>query len=303
MKTPLKQFFELSSGPELRAFVFCLLLLGLSFGAYHLFFRGDEALSTFQKDSTQLGYRSSRRYASQGRTYVYINGRERVAHTFEFDPNTADSTTLLALGLPPWVVRTIYRYRAKGGVYRSANDFARTPNLTKGDFERLLPFIRISNDYRPAGDFYATETKREYLRDTLRYPKKLQTLHSVPLNTRDTALLMRVPGVGAYFAKRIIHYGEQLGGYYSAEQLLEIEDFPPEAVKYFAPHGQVQRKMNINRLSLKELKRHPYIGYYQAKTIVDCRRLDGAYKTIDELKLMKDFPDSVRRKLKPYLEY
>lgn len=37
--------------------------------------------------------------------------------TFFFDPNTADSTALLRLGLSPWQVRNIYKYRARGGRY------------------------------------------------------------------------------------------------------------------------------------------------------------------------------------------
>ena len=42
---------------------------------------------------------------------------ERVVETFFFDPNTADSTMLLRLGLSPWQVRNIYKYRARGGRY------------------------------------------------------------------------------------------------------------------------------------------------------------------------------------------
>ena len=43
-------------------------------------------------------------------------------HLQKFDPNTADSTLLLSLGLQPWQVKSIYRYRAKGGIYRQASD-------------------------------------------------------------------------------------------------------------------------------------------------------------------------------------
>ena len=37
---------------------------------------------------------------------------------FRFDPNTADCTAFLPLGLQPWQVRNIYKYRAAGGLYR-----------------------------------------------------------------------------------------------------------------------------------------------------------------------------------------
>ena len=53
--------------------------------------------------------------------------------TFFFDPNTADSTALLRLGLSPWQVRNIYKYRARGGRYHRPEDFSKLYGLTKGD--------------------------------------------------------------------------------------------------------------------------------------------------------------------------
>ena len=74
----------------------------------------------------------------------------RQPESFPFDPNTADSTQLLRLGLQPWQVRNIYKYRARGGVYRKKEDFARLYGLTVKDYRRLEPYIRISEDYLPA---------------------------------------------------------------------------------------------------------------------------------------------------------
>ena len=42
-----------------------------------------------------------------------------------FDPNTADSITLLQLGLPGWMIKNIFRYRAKGGRFKTTEDFAK----------------------------------------------------------------------------------------------------------------------------------------------------------------------------------
>ena len=65
--------------------------------------------------------------------------KERQVESFPFDPNTADSTTLLRLGLSPWQVRSIYRYRAKLGRYHTPEDFMRVPNMTNEQWERLKP--------------------------------------------------------------------------------------------------------------------------------------------------------------------
>ena len=69
--------------------------------------------------------------------------------SFPFDPNEADSTQLLRLGLTPAQVRSIYRHRAKGYVYSTPEDFARTPFMTKGQWNRLKPLIKIGDQYKP----------------------------------------------------------------------------------------------------------------------------------------------------------
>ena len=87
---------------------------------------------------------------------------EQQAERFVFDPNTADSTQLLRLGLQPWQVRSIYRYRSKGGVFREPSDFARLYGLTQKQYRELLPYIRISSDYRPAAELVGARGKKGY---------------------------------------------------------------------------------------------------------------------------------------------
>jgi DNA uptake protein ComE-like DNA-binding protein len=114
---------------------------------------------------------------------------------------------------------------------------------------------------------------------------------------------MKVPGIGSYYAKEIVRHGKWIGGYVSVDQLDEIEDFPQTAKKYFVVSHPTPQRLNINKLSLQELRRHPYINYYQAKAIVDYRRLHGNIKSLQDLRFSKDFTESVIRRLKPYVEY
>ena len=239
----------------------------------------------------------------QKKTYTYNQSQPRQAELFPFDPNTADSTQLLRLGLQPWQVVNIYKYRAAGGVYRKPRDFARLYGLTLKEYRRLEPYIRISEENMPADRyFYKYEPIEE--RDTIKYPVKLQPEERVVLNTADTAQLRKVPGIGSYFARKIVEYRERLGGYYRVQQLLEIEDFPETAVNFFIiPDDTEFRKMNLNRLSLNELKRHPYINFYQAREIMDFRRLHGRIENLQQLRLSKDFPPEAIERLEPYVEY
>ena len=223
------------------------------------------------------------------------------ARLFDFDPNTADSSQLLALGLRPWQVRNIYKYRAKGGVYRQPNDFARLYGLTRKDFLRLLPHIKISSDYLPASTL--VESPPAFTQDTLKYPRKIQPLERVDLNKADTAQLRHVPGIGSYFARQIVNYRRHLGGFHSIQQLREIEDFPEKSLSYFILPDDDVARLDINTATLSQLSRHPYITYTQARDIVDYRRLRGPIHTLDDLRLLKSFTPQALRRVEPYLKF
>ena len=98
-------------------------------------------------------------------------------------------------------------------------------------------------------------------------------------------------------------YARRLGGYVSVDQLDEIDRFPAEAKKFFVIENPSPLKLNVNSLSLDELKRHPYINFYQARAITDYRRLHGPIRSLDDLRLSKDFPQEAIERLRPYVEY
>lgn len=247
---------------------------------------------------------SSIRKADVRRGVQYIYNVETVRRKLSaFDPNTADSTLLLSLGLQPWQVRSIYRYRAKGGIYRQPSDFARLYGLTVKQYKELLPYIHISDEYKPAAEVYGRTDAVRSGRDTLRYPVKLQPGQYVTLDDADTASLRKVPGIGRYYASRIVRYRNDLGGYVSVAQLSEIEGIPEAALSYFRVTGGAVRKLNLNRLTLNELKHHPYINFYQARRIIDYRRLKGPLHSIDDLRLLKDFSQRDIERLRPYVEF
>ena len=242
----------------------------------------------------------------QAQNIVYDEGLPQY-ELFYFDPNTADSTALLRLGLNPWQVKNIYRYRARGGVYRKPSDFARLYGLTAKQYRKLEPYIRISDDYRPASELVGNDMSRpsdeEEHNHKTDYPKKLKPGERVQLSIADTSAFKRVPGIGSYFARRIVEYGQWLGGYHDVVQLMEIEDFPEEALDYFETGTTNLRRLNINRLSITAMRRHPYITFFQARAIADYRRLKGRISSIDELKLLKEFKPSDIERLRPYIEY
>jgi len=280
-----------------------LVLLSVAAVAFGLMLciDGNEKVSTPSSTSPPSPTSTTKSIRNTRTTSSYYQQPERRVERFAFDPNTADSTQLLRLGLQPWQVRNIYKYRAAGGIYRKKEDFAKLYGLTVKQYRELEPYIHISADYQPASTLIKEERYEVYERDTLRYPVKISEGEHIDLNVADTSLYKKVPGIGSYYARKIAEYGSRLGGFVSADQLDEIENFPSDSKIYFSVNVSDVHQLNVNRLSLNDLKRHPYINYYQAKAITDYRRLHGPLHSLDDLRLLPEFPEETIRRLKPYV--
>ena len=251
-------------------------------------------------------------------------------HLFPFDPNTATAEELQQLGLAPFQVRNIIKYRSKGGVYRSPMDFARLYGLTRKQYRELEPYITIGDDYEPASTlasvqayiaqkeadkqaahaaYEAYKAQNTYKpnrgndRDTLRYPLKLKAGEHINLVTADTTQLKKVPGIGSGWARAILNYGKRLGGYVAVGQLQEIEGFPEETLPYFSIANPQTEKINLNTATLAQLRKHPYVNFYQAKAICDYRRLKGKLTNLSQLHLLKDFTSEAIERLRPYVAF
>lgn len=294
--------FSYITGRERTAIAVAAAAAAIALGVLVFTGKGGRTEPAVAQDSTAQGGRHTAWRGEKNRhEYRYDEGG-RQTELFSFDPNTADSTQLLRLGLAPWQVRSIYRYRNKGGIFRRKTDFARVYGLTRGQYRRLEPYILIGDDYAPARDVYENKEKEAYVRDTVKYQLKLKEGEHVSINAADTALLRRVPGIGEHFSSEIIRYRDRLGGYYSVQQLLEINGFPAESLPYFVVGEPRFRRININKASLSQLRRHPYINYYLARTIIEHRRLHGTIKSLDDLKLYRDFTPEVLARLENYVE-
>ena len=238
--------------------------------------------------------------------------------TFPFDPNTADSTTLLRLGLSPWQVRSIYRYRAKHGRYHTPEDFMRVPGMTNELWERLKSHIRIAPQFQyvqppprrlsrketvPKAESLPAEAKEEAKRDSFPRLEKLLPGQTVDINTADTTLLKMIPGIASKRAARIIAYRKALGGFVAAEQAMEATEMPDTVLRYMTVSALPVAKINVNRLSVQQMMKHPYLNFYQAKAIFEHRRNNGDLHSVEELSRLNGFKPADIDRQQPYIEF
>jgi len=262
----------------------------------------------------------------------------REIESFTFDPNTADSATLRRLGLSDFQIRNIYRYRAAGGAYHRPEEFKKLYGLTVEQWHHLQPLIRIGDSFKyladtpeaydPSKDGYqrrggngyndnnyhetdsSSRTRREgsltterARRDTTHFPIKLKVGQTIDINLADTNALKRIPGIGSYYARKIVEYRNKLGGFTSLSQLEELENIPMGIEAFMELNPTNIKKLRINHCTFRELNNHPYISYYQTRVICNHVRQFGPIHSFKDISLYEEFTEKDFQRLAPYVDF
>ena len=128
---------------------------------------------------------------------------------------------------------------------------------------------------------------------------------TVEINTVTEEELKQLKGIGDFFAKQIIKKRNELGGFYEKSQLLEVWKFDEQKLKDIESMFDIDQskifKIDLNKVNLDELKKHPYIKWNIANSILKIREQKGGFKNIDEIKESKLINEELFEKIKPYL--
>lgn len=213
---------------------------------------------------------------------------------FMFDPNIADSSTLIQLGFSEKLIKNILRYRSQGGTWKNAEHFRKLYGLTENDYAIIKPYIAIKakSESQPI----PTHHKKEFPIN-----KKFSVGTIIDLNLTDTTQLKMIPGIGSYYAKKIINYREKLGGFVSIHQISEIEGLPKDIQQWFEiKHPTTIKTIHMNTTDFKTLVRHPYLNYEQTKAIINYRQKYGKITHWETLLNLSVFTEKDIEKLTPY---
>lgn len=167
------------------------------------------------------------------------NCSPRRYESFHFDPNTVSVDDLMRLGFSQKQAQSIDNYRQKGGRFRRKSDFAKSYVVEDSVFRRLEKYIDI--------------------------PK-------IDINSADSVVFLSLPGIGKFFAGKMVSFRKELGGYSYPEQLLDIWHFDQEKFDNLKDLIKLDT-LGIPPYSLwtfpeKTLALHPYIGKRAARSIV-----------------------------------
>ena len=171
---------------------------------------------------------------------VRENVPRKKVESFLFDPNTVSVDDLCRLGFTVKQAQSIDNYRSSGGRFRRKDDFRKSYVVSDSIYRRLEPYIDIP---------------------------------LVDLNTADSAAFDALPGIGGWFASKMLSHRKALGGYSYKEQLMDIYRFDQEKYDGLSDLIVVSPE-NITpypfwSLPADSLRQHPYIADFEtAKAIV-----------------------------------
>ncbi|HAC22675.1 MAG TPA: hypothetical protein DCF91_11395 [Porphyromonadaceae bacterium] len=153
---------------------------------------------------------------------------------------------------------------------------------------------------RPQKHISANEKEYEY---QPKYKKGIL----IDLNQADSSELKMIPGIGTITARRIIHYKNKLGGYYSTDQLFEIRGIDSIQIDKIqawlhVPNIDIQ-KIPINRIPADSLIKHPYISFKQSKAIQYLLKHRKKITGWTELMMLEEFTKNDKQRLVHYLSF
>ena len=189
-----------------------------------------------EEESDTAYYRKSSEH-SKNAVRIREKASPRRVETFRFDPNTVSTEDLMRLGFSEKQAQSIDHYRTKGGRFRRPADFSKSYVVADSVFERLAPFISIPR---------------------------------IDINKADSTAFETLPGIGPYFASKMVSYRTSLGGYSHPEQLMDIYHFDREKYDGLKDLITCSRPVPypIWTLPERDLARHPYISKEEAHSIV-----------------------------------
>lgn len=304
MKRWLEKYFGFNQN-ELRGLCFSILIIGILYISpmiyAYLFPIRIQEISEKNKQEIQAFLAHVRTDSYQPKSTPQ---EKKQIEYFEFNPNELSTQNGTLLGLSPPQIRMIQNYINKGGHFYKKEDFQKIYAITKEDYERLAPYIKIPRQIKkqPSLENRVAKTasfpKREWT-------KKPTTKLHIELNSTDSIALQELYGIGPVFASRIIRYRDRLGGFHDVSQLMEVygmdeERYEPLSDQIFVDVSLL-KKIDINDADFKLLNNHPFINYKQANAIIQYRKQHGDFEKVEDLLNVLIIDEDFLRKIAPYL--
>ncbi|MFN5183207.1 MAG: ComEA family DNA-binding protein [Bacteroidota bacterium] len=237
--------------------------------------------------------RENKFISSKNKKVISVNQN---LHLFVFDPNTVTNDEAIQLGFTPKTTKVLLNFRSKGGRFKEKKDLKKIYGVSEKLFLTLEPYILIADNSNKEDNVVNQIKQKSNINNKL-----------VELNSADSFQLVALNGIGPKLSSRILIYRKSLGGFYDVNQLKEIYGMKDSLFQLFVQRIEIDpakiNKIKINSINLEELRKHAYLKFIVAQSIINYRQKHGSLKSEQDLIKVGSLSDELIKKLRPYIEY
>ena len=151
--------------------------------------------------------------------------------------------------------------------------------------------------------------------------QETKRIEKIDINKADTETLSKLPGIGFVKSQAIVDYREKIGEFQSLIELTKVKGIGKKTLSKILPYLEmigdstevkaflseeksikILGKININSASKSHLMSLPGIGEGKANAIIEYRKTNGPFKSIDEIKNVKGIGEGIFEKIKDKIE-
>ncbi|MFD0991408.1 ComEA family DNA-binding protein [Mariniflexile jejuense] len=283
--------FKFTKNQRNGIFLLILLIILLQCIYFYINFSSEEInvnqtqLAAFQKEIDSLRL---------------VEIEERKPKIYPFNPNFITDYKGASLGMTNEEIDRLLAFRKQDKWINSTKQFQEVTKVSDSFLNAISPYFKFPE--------WATNPTKSFEKSSYSFNKTPKTFNQkIDLNKATAQELQKVNGIGEVLSERIIKLRNKfIGGFIDVVQLQDVYGLTPEVIERINNEFAVKtprtiKKIILNKASIDELVTIQHIDYNLAFRIVEQRQLREGFKSLDELKKVKDFPVNKIDIIKLYL--
>lgn len=293
----MKPYFNFNRKEKLGVVVLGTLMLMLTVGlniGYSTYvpnpFEIDKSAIEFLSTGNESQFITQNQEANQ----EPVQKEEKEYRITDFDPNKLNLKGWESLGFSKKQAQSIVNYKNNYGPFKKKEDIQRLYVVSDEKYAELKPFIKIES--QPG-------IEEPVVYSDLENKAEIQ-FQTVELNAATKEDLIKLPGIGDYYASRILNYRDKIGGFLEMSQVEEMS-ISDDAKAILKEQGEINpdliKTININTAPKDEIRKIPFSNWLTTAAILKAREK----KSLTNLDFLTptEISDSDKQKFAAYIHF